>query len=134
MFLLFLTCLLCSQALRLEAQTTCSPEQYYNTDYDECHRCSKGHYCGDGLKEFSCDPGTHNNIYSQVKYRKCLQNHQKIYDEPLLYKRVPTGQYSTNVSIFPLQCPPEHKGIIVQIKQLLRYHVPLMNTMIYFNR
>lgn len=97
--------LFCSHKLLLQAEKTCSPGQYYSTDFEECYRCDKGHYCPNGVK-LPCPSGTYNNLYGQVKCRNCLPGDYTEYDGSTFCYRTHKGEYSTNASDLPLPCPP----------------------------
>jgi hypothetical protein len=89
----------------VQAQNTCSPGQYYSTDFNECYRCDKGHYCPNGVKS-PCPPGTYNNLYGQVKCRNCSPGDYTEYEGSSFCFRTHKGEYSTDASVLPQQCPP----------------------------
>ena len=107
MFLLLLLLnfyLLWSLDFVVQAQHTCLPGQYYNPDFDQCYRCDKGYYCPNGVK-LPCTPGTYNNLYGQVKCRKCPSGDYTDYEASTFCYRTNKGQYSTDTSAVPLPCP-----------------------------
>jgi len=107
MILSFLTCwLICSLVPLPQVRSTCLEGEYYDTNFDECQHCPKGHYCPDGLKEVPCKPGTYSNMFGQAKCRRCPQGRYTIYEASLYCESALPGEYSSNNSVLPTMCSP----------------------------